>query len=223
LSKFFSKINTGIGMKFTFAISLCLVFAYLADRVDLALIVGAFAAGLILEPIHFRYFQEPEIIEEIQKDLTNAPQSVRDKIADTIRQHADHHLNILIEPIAFLLVPIFFVVTGMQVDLSTLADPNILIAGVVITALAFIGKIAAGLFGGNNIHSMLVVGFGMIPRGEVALIFATIGKGLGVLSDEVFSVVIIMTILTTFPIPPILTYLLKMNKGSAIKVTEGSN
>src|SRR4030066_513654 len=67
LGKFFSKINTGVGMKFALVISFGLVFAYLASLVGLAPIVGAFAGGLILKPVHFKKFENPKIVEELEE------------------------------------------------------------------------------------------------------------------------------------------------------------
>ncbi|HEX9722482.1 MAG TPA: cation:proton antiporter [Candidatus Paceibacterota bacterium] len=82
-----------------------------------------------------------------------------------------------------------------------------------ITAAAFLGKIVAGLAAVKG--DRLLVGFGMIPRGEVGLIFATIGASLGVISPNVFSVIVIMVILTTLLTPPVLTFLLKRQPVAA--------
>ena len=84
-----------------------------------------------------------------------------------------------------------------------------MLAALGITAVAFVGKIVSGLAAGKV--DKLLVGFGMIPRGEVGLIFAMIGKSLNVINDEIFSVIVIMVILTTLLTPPILTYLIKRN------------
>ncbi|HZX50095.1 MAG TPA: cation:proton antiporter [Candidatus Paceibacterota bacterium] len=185
LGKMLSKINTGVGMKFALALSFGLVFAYLAQaQFGLAPIVGAFAAGLVLDPVHFRFFKEERSVED------------------------------LIEPVAFFLVPVFFIVTGMSVDLTTLFKPQILLVALGITAVAFVGKIVSGLAAGRG--DRLLVGFGMIPRGEVGLIFATIGASLGVVSPDVFSVIVIMVILTTLLTPPILTFLLKRQPAAAV-------
>ena len=76
-----------------------------------------------------------------------------------------------------------------------------------VTTAAVIGKLAAGVFAGDA--GKWVVGWGMVPRGEVGLIFAMVGKQLGVLSETMFSVVVIMVILTTLVTPPVLTWLLR--------------
>ena len=119
-----------------------------------------------------------------------------------------------LEPIGLFLVPIFFVYTGIQVDISTLFDLPILLVALGITVVAIIGKVAAGLVAGKGVNKWLI-GWGMVPRGEVGLIFATIGKGLGVVSDQVFSIIVIMVILTTLITPPILSFMLKKDAKAA--------
>ncbi len=207
----FSQIHTGVGMKFTIAISFCLIFAYLAHLVGLAPIVGAFAAGLMLEPVYFKRFEEPEINNEIQAVLTNVSEENKKKIETVLEHHNNHHLDELIAPLGHFLVPLFFIVIGLQVKLETLFDPRILGLALAITAVAFISKLVAGIVAGPV--NKYIVGWGMAPRGEVGLIFAMIGKQLGVVTDEMFSVIIIMVILTTLLTPPILNYLLRKEKA----------
>ena len=211
ISKIFAKIQSGTGMKFTIVISFGLITAYLAQLIGLAPIVGAFAAGLVLDPVHFRFFKDPEIISDLKEALTDIAPKAKEKIMTRINYHAHRHIEEIIEPIGWLLIPIFFVYTGISVNLETLFDPQILLVALVITAVAFIGKIASGFVAGKGINK-LVVGFGMSPRGEVGLIFATIGRSLGVVSEEVFSVIVIMVILTTLLTPPVLSVLLKRSK-----------
>lgn len=212
IGKLFSKIHTGVGMKFTLAISFGLVFAFLAQKIGLAPIVGAFAAGLVLDPVHFRFFKEPEIIEDIKESVCNLNEKCKSKIVKAIEHHSHRHIEDVIEPLSFFLVPIFFVMTGFSVKLDTLFDVPILLVALAITLVAFIGKIIAGIAAGKK-SNKLIVGFGMVPRGEVGLIFAVIGKSLGVIDDKTFSIVVIMVILTTLLTPPILTYLLRRQKA----------
>ena len=100
----------------------------------------------------------------------------------------------------------------MQVDLKTLADPMLVAIALGITAAAVAGKLAAGFAAGRGV-SPWVVGWGMVPRGEVGLIFAAAGRQLGVLTDSMFSVIVIMVILTTLLPPPVLTALLRQKEG----------
>lgn len=207
LGKIFAKIHTGTGMKLTLAISFGLILAYLAQKIGLAPIVGAFAAGLVLDPIHFRYFKDPKVVNDVKESIKSAPPEIQRKVQEVIEPHAHRHIEDLIEPIGFFLVPIFFVVTGINVKLETLFNLPILLVALGITVAAFLGKIVSGIVAGKVNKS--IVGFGMIPRGEVGLIFAMIGKSLGIVSDEIFSAIVIMVILTTLLTPPILTFLLR--------------
>src|SRR5690606_12585315 len=72
-----SAIHTGQGMKFTVAIAFCLVAAYGAELIGLAPIIGAFAAGLVLDPVHFRHFRDPQIVQDIRDLAETVPQPKR--------------------------------------------------------------------------------------------------------------------------------------------------
>jgi Kef-type K+ transport system membrane component KefB len=207
LGRIFSKIHNGIGMKFTLAISFGLVFAYLAGKMGLAPIVGAFAAGLVLDPVHFQYFKNNKLIDEVKTAAGQLDITAQEKISTATEKGSERHIEELIEPIGLFLVPIFFVLTGINVKLETMFDPKILLVALAITAIAFIGKIASGAVAGKA--NKYIVGFGMIPRGEVGLIFAMIGKNLGVVNDTIFSVIVIVVILSTLLTPPILAVLLR--------------
>ncbi|MBE7556626.1 MAG: cation:proton antiporter [Anaerolineales bacterium] len=218
LGALLSKVHTGTGMKFTLAISFGLITAYLGEQIGLAPIVGAFAAGLVLDPVHFRFFEEPEIANDIRDNLHDAPPAVKARVATVLERHADRHVEDIIEPLGHFLAPIFFVITGMAVRLETLFNLPILLVALGITIAAFVGKIAAGLVAGPVNKS--IVGWGMIPRGEVGLIFAATGRAIGVVNDEVFSIIVIMVILSTLLPPPILTYLLKRDRSVGLPASQ---
>jgi Kef-type K+ transport system membrane component KefB len=97
---------------------------------------------------------------------------------------------------------------GIQVKLETFfqADVMLLSAGLLVAAI--VGKVVSG-FGVFGVKNRWAIGIGMMPRGEVGLIFAAIGKSLGVMSDELFSAVVLMIIVTTLISPPLLKYCLK--------------
>jgi len=162
------------GMKLVSALLFAFTLSYLSYAAGLAAIVGAFAAGLILEEVHFRKFREEVSVEH------------------------------LLAPVATLLVPIFFVLMGIQVRLETFADLPVLGMAGGITLAAIIGKQICGLGLLEKGLDRLTVGIGMIPRGEVGLIFASIGKSLNVIDDATFSAMVIMVIVTTLITPPIL-------------------
>ncbi len=156
------------------ALAVALGLASLASLAGSALIVGAFAAGLILSG-------------------TNQ--------FDTIEHE--------VKPVASVFAPIFFVSVGASVNLSLLnpatpeARATLLVAG-GLTLVAVLGKLAAGWAAPWVRVRRIVVGTGMVPRGEVGLIFADIGRRAGVLTDEVFGAVLLMVMATTFIAPPAL-------------------
>jgi Kef-type K+ transport system membrane component KefB len=173
-----AKLRIG-GMKIISALLFCFGMAYLANAAGLAPIVGAFAAGLLLERVHFREFREEIEIED------------------------------LIKPVSAFLVPIFFVLMGIQVRLETFAQMSILGVAAGLTIAAIIGKQVCGLAVLEKGIDRLTIGVGMIPRGEVGLIFAGVGKSLKVIDDATFSAVVIMVIATTLITPPLLKILLQ--------------
>jgi Kef-type K+ transport system membrane component KefB len=173
IMKQLAKLRTA-GVMLISALLFAFLLSYLANAAGLAAIVGAFAAGLILEEVHFHGFREEITIEK------------------------------LLKPIATFLVPIFFVLMGIQVRLETFADLSVLGVAAGLTIAAIIGKQICGLGVLEKGLDRLTVGVGMIPRGEVGLIFASIGKGLKVIDDATFSAVVIMVIVTTLITPPVL-------------------
>ncbi len=212
LGKYLSKIHSGIGMKVGLALVFCLTFAYLAAEVGLAPIVGAFAAGLVLDPVHFKWFKAPHFVDRLRGICDRlAGHQCQEELEREVNHFRDRHIEDLIEDIAHFLVPIFFVYTGMQVDLRTFLDPKVLVLALVVTVAAFIGKLICGLGTGKGINRW-IVGIGMAPRGEVGLIFASVGAALGVVTPSIYSVIVIMVIVTTLVPPPILAVLLKKMK-----------
>lgn len=204
-----SRLDSGHSMLFSLVLVAGLFMAWLAHAVGLAPIIGAFAAGLLFEPVFLKEFETPKVVQEIEPLLPAAvdAQSMQ-KIRTVLARHTSHQHEQMIEPIGYFFVPVFFVLTGMQVDLTALADPKVVAIALGITAAAVAGKLAAGFAAGKGMNPWLV-GWGMVPRGEVGLIFAMVGKQLGVMSEAMFSVIVIMVILTTLLTPPILTVLLR--------------
>ncbi len=151
------------------------VLSYIATILNLEGILGAFAAGLILAETEKRKELEEQII-----------------------------------PIADFLVPIFFVCVGAKTDLSVL-NPNVpsnregLIIATFLILVAILGKVITGftVFGNPDINK-LAIGVGMIPRGEVGLVFAGVGSASGALSEATEAAIIVMVIATTFVAPPLL-------------------
>ena len=205
-SRWLAQLDAGPSMLFAQVLATGLFLAWLAHAIGLAPIIGAFAAGLLFEPVFLRHFETPRIVQEAAP-LLPAGEAGR-ALRALMEKHARHQHESMIEPIGYFFVPVFFVLTGMQVDLATLADPKLVAIALGVTAAAVVGKLAAGFAAGRGV-SPWIVGWGMVPRGEVGLIFAVAGQKLGVLGEATFSIVVVMVILTTLLTPPILTFLLR--------------
>jgi Kef-type K+ transport system membrane component KefB len=169
-----SKMQTR-GQLLLVSLIIAFVLAYIGAVIQLEAILGAFAAGLVLA--------ETEKREELEKQIV---------------------------PVADIFVPIFFVCVGARTDLSVL-NPAIpsnregLIIATFLILVAIVGKVITGftVFGQPNLNR-LAIGVGMIPRGEVGLVFAGVGSASGALSDATEAAIIVMVILTTFVAPPLL-------------------
>jgi len=184
------------GMLLTVSLIFLFVLSYLSDLIGLATIVGAFAAGLILDEVHYKDFVD----------------------------RGDHTLEELLHPISIFLVPVFFVLMGIRVDLSSFGRVEILGFAALLSVAAIIGKMicAAGVL--EKGLDRISVAVGMVPRGEVGLIFASIGAGLvlhgeRVINASVFAAVVIMVIVTTLITPPALKWTLA--RGDRIKQARG--
>jgi len=213
LSKWLSVLNPGSAMKLGFALSVGFAFAYIAHMIGLAPIVGAFTAGLMLDSVHFKYFQEPGYVSEFKRAVGDADKQVQEKVQIIAEEHHEKHIEHIIEPIGHFLSPIFFVMTGLAVDVSVFMNGQTLVTALVLTGIAIIGKLASGFFAGKRVNHWLI-GWGMVPRGEVGLIFASVGRALGVVDITEYSVIVVVIMLTTFVTPPILGSLVKNNQTS---------
>jgi Kef-type K+ transport system membrane component KefB len=206
-----SRLDSSHSMLFSLVLVAGLFMAWLAHKMGLAPIIGAFAAGLLFEPVFLKEFETPKLVQDIEPLLAGDPLHKQEEVRAVLRRHTSHQHEQMIEPIGYFFVPVFFVLTGMQVDLTALADPKVVMIALGITVAAVVGKLVAGFAAGKGKNPWLV-GWGMVPRGEVGLIFAMVGKNLGVMSEAMFSVIVIMVILTTLLTPPILTVLLRRQK-----------
>ncbi|HOT59538.1 MAG TPA: cation:proton antiporter [Spirochaetia bacterium] len=132
----------------------------------------------------------------------------------------EERLHIIYE----FIVPLFFAVMGMILDVSIFLKPEVLIGGFIFSVVAILTKIVGcsvpSLFTGFTPMGALRVGVGMVPRGEVALIIAGIGASSGILSNELFGMAIMMTFITTIAAPALLNKLLAIPKKSLKKEAE---
>jgi Kef-type K+ transport system membrane component KefB len=209
LLRWVSRLDSSHSMLFSLVLVAGLFMAWLAHAVGLAPIIGAFAAGLLFEPVFLKEFETPKLVQDIEPLLPAAVDAEKmQKIRTVLARHTSHQHEHMLEPIGYFFVPVFFVLTGMQVDLAAMADPKAVAVALALTTAAIAGKLVAGFAAGKGMNPWLI-GWGMVPRGEVGLIFAMVGKKLGVMTEAMFSEIVIMVILTTLLTPPILTVLLR--------------
>ena len=179
------------------ALGIAFFLAGFFEKQSIAMIIGAYTTGLALSGTD---------------------------IAPVIQEH--------IHPLYKFFVPIFFAVTGMSVDVTKLFSQNVLICGGIFTLIAVLSKLlgcgipALGL--GFNLKGGFRIGAGMIPRGEVALIIAGIGltakdaAGIPIINQDLFGVVILMTLVTTLVAPPILSLSLSIKGRGTRKEVSSS-
>ncbi|MCP3867117.1 MAG: cation:proton antiporter [Gammaproteobacteria bacterium] len=163
--------------------------AWIANTVGLATIVGAFAAGLLLQDNQFNAWGD--------------------------HRHHKYSIKELFAPLEAILVPVFFVLMGIQVKLETFLNWEVVILALGLIVIGIGGKVVAGL-GVDKGYNRLAVGIGMMPRGEVGLVFASIGKSLGVMDTAMFSAVVLMVIVTTLLTPPVLKIVMGQGDPEAI-------
>ena len=171
------------GMMFTFALSFCFLLSYLATLIGLAAIIGAFAAGLILEAVPFQEFLHED--ERSPEDM--------------------------LHPLSTFLVPLFFLYMGIKIEFASLLSVNAIGLALVLTLVAVVGKQACGLGILEKGLNRLSIGLGMVPRGEVGLIFAGVGLtqsvgGKPILDESSFAAIVVMVMVTTLITPPLLQW-----------------
>jgi len=167
------------------ALSFCFGLSALALLAGLAPIVGAFAAGLVLEESHF----------------------------EEHRRRGEPALHHSLAALTGLLVPVFFVRMGMLVDVSSFLKPSVISFALLLTVAAALGKWVCGLVVPGEVGRWPVA-FGMMPRGEVGLIFAGIGAQLvlnerPVVNPDTYAAAVFMVVATTMATPPLLLWSLK--------------
>ncbi|MBI2343366.1 MAG: cation:proton antiporter [Deltaproteobacteria bacterium] len=166
----------GSALMLTTALFVMFFMAWAAAKLGLAPIVGAFMAGLLMDEEYFHGYREA---------------------AETKLEH-------LMGPITALFLPLFFVIMGLQIDLQAVSSMPIVIATAILTFVAVIGKIVSGLGLPRKKGDRLTVGYGMIPRGEVGLVFAAVGLHTKAITPAFYGVTVLVVVLTTVISPVLL-------------------
>src|SRR5512135_2097040 len=203
LSPFVARLAGGIidhynrraatpGLLVTMALSLILLFSWLAHAVGAPLIMGGFAAGLALSQ-HFRFNLMSRLgLPALDRRFAPSPQLA-------------HRLEEQMKPLIHTFAPLFFVMVGVSLNLNDVdwGSARVWQLGGALIGVAFVGKLAAGFFIRESRFRQIAIGLAMIPRGEVGLIFAQLGLTQGILDAETYAALLIVIALTTVA-PPFL-------------------
>jgi Kef-type K+ transport system membrane component KefB len=184
-----ARLRTG-GALLAVGLAFCFLLAWAAGAMGLAPLIGAFAAGLVLEDLH-----SAEFVARGERSLSQ-----------------------LIEPISGFLVPIFFVLMGVRADIRMFAHADTLLLLAVLVVAAIVGKLACTLGAGDGVNR-LAVGFGMAPRGEVTLIYASLGvtlvaNGSPLIDSKSYSALVGVVLLTTILTPTLLKWTLARRRDA---------
>ena len=185
-----ARLQTG-GALLAVGLCFCFFLSWAASAIGLASLIGAFAAGLVLEDTHSQVFVE----------------------------RGERPLGEMLQPMTSFLVPVFFVLVGLHTSLAALGRPALLAFAVALSVAAVLGKLSCVIGVVNRGVRRLPVAVGMIPRGEVTLVFAALGStltlGSGPLLDERgYTALVTVVILTTLVTPPALKWSMAASSGS---------
>ena len=168
----------------------CFLMSALAELIGLAAIIGAFTAGLVIDEAITRQFGHDQDRDIFQREKKSKYES-------------------MLNPLSAVFIPIFFVHMGLQVDITSFASSQVLLFAAALSFVAIISKQVCSLGVLEKGINRWVVGIGMIPRGEVGLIFAGVGisatvSGEAIFNNTTFSAIVAMVMLTTLVTPPLL-------------------
>lgn len=183
LIKKLDSISQTRGVISTMTVSLVLFFAWLAHAVGAPELLGGFAAGLALSrrfvvPMGIAIHTDPEFAQKIEDDM---------------------------KPIIHLFTPLFFVMVGLSLNFRVIdwSSPFIWTFSISLITIAFLGKLLGAMLIKDSIYQKIIIGLAMIPRGEVGLIFAELGRASNILNNEIYAAMVIVIAITTI-VPPFL-------------------
>ena len=191
----------------------------------LAFLVITTVAGIRLAPPAFRWIQRNAsgtstvLIAAVVFTFALAQLAIEAQLAPIIgafvaglalgRTRQSERIERDLAPLAGLFIPIFFVQVGLQVDVQAMLRPSVLGLASALLVVAIVGKVVAGWAVGRAPVDRVLVGIGMIPRGEVGLIFATLGLSNGVLDDDLYAALLLVVLVTTIITPGLIRFRLK--------------
>lgn len=199
-------------------------------------LVIAGAIGIFLVPRLFQWLdgkaQSPATIGVVAAGLTFAFSAFASGaqlapiigafVAGTALGRTTHHDRIArdFKIIGSIFIPIFFLQIGIDTEVSKFFSGHVLLLAAILSTIAIFGKLvsAIGAIGTNT--DKLLIGIGMIPRGEVGLIFATIGVSIGVFHEDLYAVVLLMVLVTTVVTPPLLRWRISQQNSAEVLTHE---
>jgi Kef-type K+ transport system membrane component KefB len=185
-----ARLRTG-GALLAMGLCFCFFLSWAASAIGLGALVGAFAAGLVLEDTHSALFV----------------------------QRGERPLGELLQPMTSFLVPVFFVLVGFRTNLAAIGRPAVFALAAALSVAAVLGKLSCALGVLNRGVSKLTVAAGMIPRGEVTLVFAALGTALqfgqaALLDERGYTAIVTAVIATTLATPPALKWSMRGRTAS---------
>jgi Kef-type K+ transport system membrane component KefB len=193
-TKIFSKLGSHSGMRLVLSLAMMVALYKVAELVGLAGIIGAYAAGVLLDEVHYASFDHPDYVRHIVSTLPAGVHTV-----DAVKV-SKHHLENILEEWGSLIVIPFFVLTIFKLDLSVLLSVRAIVFVLIAAIFAFLGKLTCGLVAGK-VKNKLAVGIGMVTRTEVALIIVQQATASGRLAPLMTAVIVGVIVITMVLVP----------------------
>ena len=208
LTKWSTKINPGINMKIGVLLLVCFLFAYISYLLGMATVIGAFAAGLILDQVYFNSFSKSHFLKNLELIKNKIDDiDIRNNLNKIIKKEHDENLQELLKPISHLFVPLFFISIGLQIDLNDLFNLRTLCFCIIILSLSLISRILSGfLVGESTSLNKMIIGLGMTPVGEAGLIFAMFGKENNLINNSIFTAIVACVIIASILTPMLIRF-----------------
>ncbi len=209
LTRLSVKIHAGISMKIGLLFFICTLYTWLASVLGIAPVIGAFIAGLVIDPEHFKNFSQAKFLRELKQIASHtSDENTKAQILKTVHGQETRSLDELIKPLSNIFVPIFFTYIGLIFKLSDLTKPRVVLFAISLLVISLIGRIISGYSEKEKLNK-LIVGLGMTPIGEAGLIFAVTGHQLGIINNDIMSAIVLAVVLITIITPILIKISLK--------------
>lgn len=204
-----TRIHAGISMKIGIVFLICITFTWLASVFGIASVIGAFIAGAVINPIHFKGFSQSKFLRELKAQVAQVAEPCQRKnISQLIKKYENDNLDELIKPLSNLFVPIFFTYIGLSLKLEYLLNHMVIITALALLVTSYISWLIAAQISRAKLNKF-VIGLGMTPIGEAGIIFAMVGQSLHLINDDIISTIVLALIITTFITPILLRFSIK--------------